>query len=46
VASPAHGDLVRTRVIGAHIVFYVPIDAGVLITRIIHQNRDPGSFEQ
>ena len=45
VASPEYSHMVRTHVIGAHIVFYMPVDGGVLITRIIHQNRDPGSLK-
>ncbi len=43
--APEIGQTGRMHIIGTHIVYYRPIEEGILITRIIHQRRDPRLFE-
>jgi toxin ParE1/3/4 len=46
VARPEFGESVRSRPCGSHVVLYVPTDQGIVITRIIHQRRDPASLDE
>ncbi|MGH2548246.1 MAG: type II toxin-antitoxin system RelE/ParE family toxin, partial [Thermomicrobiales bacterium] len=46
IARSEFGMNARSRLCGSHLVLYVPANEGIVITRIIHQRRDPASLDE
>jgi toxin ParE1/3/4 len=46
LARPEFGERIRSRLCGSHVVFYEPREREIVITRLIHQRRDPESLDE